>query len=149
MDGRKNTEHDNIGITRTFEEVDSVIPSDLPKPPDARQTTNLDSAVESSSTTATAGKKKELGMNRMRYQAKTDYAKREDEKVEPASDNTASPQDDESFSKQFDGRDVCLEQLYDLMDDTFDGNDSNRSYLAYCLDAQSKQWKHKLRHFYP
>ena len=41
----------------------------------------------------------------------------------------------------FEGRDVCTEQLELLIDDIFDGEDSNKSFLAYCLDAQRNQWE--------
>ena len=42
--------------------------------------------------------------------------------------------------------DVCTEQLTRLINDVFDGQDSSKSLLAYCLDAQRAQWKYAIRH---
>lgn len=41
----------------------------------------------------------------------------------------------------FEGRDVCTEQLFQLIEDVFDGEGSNKSVLAYSLDAQRKRWE--------
>ena len=146
VEGHSNIEHDNVGITRTFKEVDSAVSSDLPKQRDVQEETNPDSKVEDDSLAPTG---KGFQRTQMKQQAESGDAKEEDETVGPAGDESESSKEKKFDFNQFDGRDVCLEQLYDLMDDTFDGEDSNRSYLAYCLDAQRMQWKHNLRRYYP
>ena len=145
-----NIDHDNAGITHTFMEVDEGVPIRWKKPEQPKNAQGMEMRSNE------IGKKQEFDGEDSSHKG-TNPDESDEGKTEAVvhrhTQDVSAKDDHHPFGKSpsfrvFD-HDVCLRQLYDLMDDTFDGKDSDKSYLAYCLDAQRMQWKHNLRRYYP
>ena len=170
MDNRTNVEHDNVGIKRTFREVgfltDEPVPAQpaQPTPKQAQKqeneqqkspadeqrsdvntqgTTNPGEAVKTQGET---DEKKEFA-GKLTAQQTGDAADENEDKKQGDDGNDKDPSQTTAPAPENGGvDDVCTTQLEKLIDDIFDGKESDKSFLAYCLDAQRKQWEVSTRH---
>ena len=153
-----NIHHDNYGITHTFMEVDRGAPIRWYRRQGPR-------GMEYLSKDIGKGQQQEAKSRRRVWSPEGSSESDDEMEVESHSEDFArsvlaedvseggsynevlspvfrmpQPQAFEA-SDAFEGRDVCTEQLEQLIEDVFDGSDSDKSVLAYCLDAQRKRWE--------
>lgn len=169
MDNRTNVEHDNVGITRTFCEVGFLTDEPVPAQP-AQATPKQAQKTEEKQQKSPADEQrgdvntqdKTNPGEAVKTQGETDENKEFAGK--PTAQQTGDAADGNEDKKQGDdgedkdpsqttapapengGVDECTSQLKKLIDYIFDGNDSDKSFLAYCLEAQRKQWEVSTRH---
>ena len=144
-DDATKIDHDNAGITHTFMEVDNGAPIRWKRP-------SVPKDMESQS--KDIGKPQQQDTDVEPFEQPTKNPDNESNKGEskseaiyqpaahkpPVEEKPTTPPENPSF-QDFEGRDVCTEQLELLIDEVFDGKDGNKSFLAYCLDAQRKRWE--------
>lgn len=146
-----NIEHDNFGIDHTFQEVDMGAPYSWPVPlkedveMGSKQIVNFQQASKTFYIPDSLFDDDKPDDNHDSEVGEDDEMEGRSE-VNPTVKVQAIPQKTIITVDDYGDRDVCTEQLTSLINDVFDGQDSSKSLLAYCLDAQRAQWKYAIRH---